>query len=610
MPPPIIIADSDDEEEGYSPTRPHTVTRREPGQWATDLVEGDDHSISTDPSFFQNVYDEHNGITQENTFEEVLQLAGRDMLTSSEMTAPAPFQRTVKGFVDLPPPTSISDPTNTAHPTVSAGNEEWTQVSTPGRRKAPTAVMDDPWGVPDSPELKPVRPKIRLKRKEAQSTSAKAAKQNVSGLQEDGFVARQVDHTINPGQTPPTGTAKRRRIETSHLTQASSDDVDLVSLPFGTQPGDTQTSMLPPTLPVGDDPSFWISTKPLTEMQKREYQSIQLSSSNGQQQGYLPSTLPKDVPVIDCSGTSTNVNTPRSDGIWFSTAPAPSIATNSAEEEVAQPTPQQRDSSPDIISLVESPIKPRPTKQRGRPRRDRSRSLATAKIPSEDVHVEEAVPQLMDPDHLDGDADYVEQVVKPKKSRGRPRKKDTAEAVQPPKKLPMPTAEDGKASTKSKKKRGRPKKQGTAPPLEESPPVPMSLSDDIKAVVDETTESTAKLKMSSGEYDTSPEKNTKEESVEEESPTIDPRRGGKNSVLKEMSPNSTVSKSVGEDQEEDEKLKDAQIPRAEKEEKASPAMTKKVGQAKGLSAIINKPMYRVGLSKKSRIAPLLKSLPK
>ncbi|KAF5016245.1 hypothetical protein F66182_12137, partial [Fusarium sp. NRRL 66182] len=173
--PPVIILDSDDDEEdaGYSPSRnihaPFSLAQTEVEAANDSSGRVSRATTSTDPSFFQNVYNEQNdaarGCVPEGT------LGSHDSVSSFEMTAPAPFKRTVTGLIEPSSYVSVTD--QEQRMPKGNGPAEWTQASTPGRRKAPTAVMDDPWDVPSSPEGRPARPKIKikLKRSGAQSDS-------------------------------------------------------------------------------------------------------------------------------------------------------------------------------------------------------------------------------------------------------------------------------------------------------------------------------------------------------------------------------------------------------------------------------------------------------
>ncbi|KAH6971726.1 hypothetical protein BKA56DRAFT_635728 [Ilyonectria sp. MPI-CAGE-AT-0026] len=583
--PPVIIADSDDEDNSYSP--PHNPQAR---------VLPQDFGAEATRSFGRN------DAARENAPDALPGSTDNAAPSSSEVTAPAPFQRTVTGLIEPSSLTSISDPTATREPKASSGKamSDWTQVSTPGRRKAPTAMMDDPvWDVPNSPDEGHARqvPKIRLKRQDAKSTSRPPEKRIIKlkcrGLASVKKTEADHDHRLD-GDGSPAGARKRRKIESSHLSPQGSNEVDLVTIPFSNDNEDTHpesqlaapSSMLPPTLPptlpIDNDASFYISAKPLTDAQKLQYQSVHLDSSDSNRQGYLPPIYTHAAQMIESSGSATNVNTPRSDGIGFSTAPLPSAASEVDHDMATQLNDRRLPSSPDIISAIEPPAKPKEAKKRGRPKKD---GLKEGPTPN------------------DEESDYAEQPVKPKKARGRPRKKATEE-VQPTTPLPANSV-FGEITTTQKKKRGRPRKQDKLAAIEQSPQATTVPLDDVAQVTSDTVQIKVDSKILTEERSADHEPDEPEEE--------DPSKSELDTTaLKETCQNTAIPTALST--VKDEKLKVPDSPVVEKGAKASPSgpAVKGLGQARGLSAITaaNKPIYRVGLSKRSRIAPLLKSLRK
>ncbi|KAF4982493.1 hypothetical protein FZEAL_1886 [Fusarium zealandicum] len=534
--PPVIILDSDDDEEehGYSPPRsPHLLAHVEPpATHSSGRVSR--ATTSTDPSFFQNIYDEQNDAAHGYAPQDIAGSHDMERLSSSEMTAPVPFKRTVTGLIEPSSLMSVADPTvaksqNIPH---SNGPDEWTQASTPGRRKAPTAIMDDPWDVPSSPEVGQDRlvSKIRIKRQQPQPHPMPILNVPNPGYEGDSQERR-----------------KRRKVDYSEPSQQGSNEVDLVAIPFSndneevrreSQRGPTP-SMLPPTLPVNEDVSFYIATKTLTEAQKMEYESVQLPSSGSHP---LPPVYQFDLQNLGSSGSATNINTQRSDGTCLmSTAPQPQNVMDPARLTTRRATMQRWDSSPDVIAAAESPPRENDTRLPGRPRGD----TPAEPIADEVLEINEPdtteLPAVEEASAPDPEPEYVEPPVKAKKPRGRPKKKGGTEVSQSTD-LSLSHAGDGEQVTKPKKKRGRPRKsEKPTPQLEEQLEAP--LPNEAVLIADEDTQpetkSRARAKVEEIRAD--------DEHVEEvESPKRAPALARQESskdelaVLEEISPNSTT----------------------------------------------------------------------
>ncbi|KAF7533608.1 hypothetical protein G7Z17_g13482 [Cylindrodendrum hubeiense] len=663
--PPIIIADSDDEDNSYSPSHSPqaSLSPRNASAEATRSFGRVSHTTtSTDPSFFRNIYEEQNDAARENAPDR-LPGSSNAAPSSSEVTAPAPFQRTVTGLIEPSSLTSISDPTATRDPKASSGKgmSDWTQISTPGRRKAPTAMMDALWDVPSSPETGHARqvPKIRLKRQDAQPTSRPAAKEILKIKPRGGSINKtEVDHDHGlDANGSPTGQRKRRKIENSHLSPQGSNEVDLVTIPFSNDndgypesqlaaPSSMLPPTLPPTLPVDNEASFYISAKPLTNAQKLQYQSVQIPSSDYHQDYLLP-TFQHVAQMVGSSGSATNVNTPRSDGAGLSTAPMPSAVSEVDAGMATQLNDRRPPSSPDIISLIESPAKPKDARKRGRPKKASPKKASPKRASPKKVTPKKDIPKQDSPERdipkhdipyqdesevakqnevverdskldraespfvkaaaEDEESDYAEQPIKLKKPRGRPRKKAAEEATQPTTPIEA-NSRVGKATTTQKKKRGRPRKQDKLDAAEQSPQVMTEPSDNVAPVPSEPVQTKVISEALSEERSVSHE----QDKPQDEEPS-NPEQN--TTVLKETSQNTTSSAALDKT-EKDEKRKIPDSPVVEKGAKASPSglVGKGAGQARGLSAITaasnSKPLYRVGLSKRMRIAPLLKSLRK
>ncbi|KPM39320.1 hypothetical protein AK830_g7231 [Neonectria ditissima] len=726
--PPAIIADSDEEDNSYSPPRssqaPFPPDSLGP-EVTRSFAPASHTSTSTNPSFFQNIYDEQNDAARENARGELLDLASGAALSSSEVTAPAPFQRTVTELIDPSSLTSISDPAVSKDPKTSSGKgmSDWTQVSTPGRKKAPTAMMDEVWDVPSSPERLQKRKviKIRLKRQDVKSASRSAEKPNLNERDSPSIKQTRTNYDHQKDDdTSVSGRRKKRKIDTSHPSPQGSNEVDLVAIPFSTENEDAfpepqqvaYSSMLPPTLPPTYPPtlpptlppilppdneaSFYISAKPLTDTQKLQYQSVHFPSSDSHLHDALPPILQRDPLLLASSGSATNVNTPRSEEIGYSAVPLASIAPDAVQTTTGPSTQPRPESSPDIISVVEtpaqlkeikqrgrprkstsempkpgeevreieqaqnekspysnnrsndtesdyseSPVKPKETKQRGRPRKsisatpkrdkgvkeveqldkeessfayeraidlesDYSESLAKSKEGkqrgrpkknvSETLKRDEEVREVGEFDRKeslsinegtnDPEPGYSEPSVKPKKPRGRPRKNAGGEGAAPTQPVAVHPG-GGETSTKQKKKRGRPRKQDKLDMAE--------VPDDI------TPAAETKIGVEI------PRDGSPEEHSDQTNTTPVPE-----TILKETSPNTSIKTSAGTPDKD--KLNCSDAPTTEKGAKSAAVtpVPKSAGPTRGVSTMTpsGKPIYRVGLSKRSRIAPLLKSLRK
>ncbi|KAI1016239.1 hypothetical protein LB504_009067 [Fusarium proliferatum] len=616
--PPIVILDSDDEDEDGSFSPPPNI--QAPLSFGPAEIEAQTEAAnvssggvsrattSTNPSFFQNIYNEQNDAARGYVPEPTARSHDQDQhsVSSSEMTTPAPFKRTVTGLIEPSSVPSERDQATKRGHTNGNGSDEWTQASTPGRRKAPMAVMDDMWDVPSSPDERPVRPKIKLKVKSSKAQSDSTS--NSRHAQELDKLGKTPSSKAGRSDGSPSG-KKRRKVSHPEPSFQGSNDVDLVAIPFShenegeyheSQPAPTP-SMLPPTLPVNQDDSFFITTNSLTDAQKLEYESVQLPSSDSQNH-QLPPIRQFEINLAS-SGDATNINTPRSHAHYLmSTAPPPpSSVMDPNRAAIGQATGNRWDSSPDVISAIDSPPKQKATRQLEQIRNGDSPKPANDKTMHEQ-QPEQPEPPAMQEDALDNYEP--EKVTKTRKSRGRPKKKTMEEPTAMPE-APSPRPEVVTPVTKPKKKRGRPRKSDQTDAREESPKVDPSASTNDASLSEDAVRPEKKPKIDIDESE------SKDELADESE--MEPSLKSKSretSILKESDTN-ILAKSVSSlDDDAASKASDAAT--EEKEEKPEkPAIPSRSSTpSKGLSAIINKPVYRVGLSKKSRIAPLLKCLRK
>ncbi|KAF5642833.1 hypothetical protein F52700_3059 [Fusarium sp. NRRL 52700] len=615
--PPIVILDSNDEDEDGSFSPPPNI--QAPFSFGLAEIEAQTEAAndssggvsrattSTNPSFFQNIYNEQNDAARGYVPEPTARSHDQDQhsVSSSEMTTPAPFKRTVTGLIEPSSVPSERDPATKRGQTSGAGPDEWTQASTPGRRKAPMAVMDDMWDVPSSPDECPLRPKIKLKVK-----SSKAQTDSTS----DSRHKHESDKLGKPGSSKSgrsDGSSlgkKRRKVGRPEPSFQGSNDVDLVAIPFShenegeyreSQPAPTP-SMLPPTLPVNQDDSFFITTNPLTEAQKLEYESVQLPSSDSQNQ-QLPPVRQFEINLAS-SGDATNINTPRSHAHYLmSTAPLPSSMMDPNRAAIGLATGNRWDSSPDVISAIDSPPKQKATRQLKRIRNGDSPKPAKYEMTDEQQPEQ---PELQAMQEGAFDNYEPEKVTKTKKSRGRPKKKAIEEPTAMTK-APSPRPEVVTPVATAKKKRGRPRKSDQTDTGEESPKIDPSASTNDASLSEDAVRPEKKPKRDIDESESKVEladESEMEPSLKSKSP--------ESSILEESDPN-IISKSVPS-LDDDAASKASDVATEEKGQKLEkPAITSRSSTpSKGLSVIINKPVYRVGLSKKSRIAPLLKCLRK
>lgn len=217
---------------------------------------------------------------------------------------------------------------------------------------------------------------------------------------------------------------------------------------------------------------------------------------------------------------------------------------------------------------------------------------------------------------------------KSKKKRGRPKK--PLGAGEPPSvkpaESPVPTTDVmSPAPTTQKKKRGRPKKQSDQSAVESAPlspttPVSAVNTSGKKTVGKKTGGKKRAIKgrekhvvLSDSEDDHSatenvPAEGASEQDGAEEIPKTEDTEDGQSKAAsgkKSKARGSLDKQSIpgNKSKDEDESKEITQHATWEKEEKSS--------DKKGLSALgLAKPIYRVGLSKRSKIAPLLKSVRK
>lgn len=508
---PFEIPDSDEEEPAFHPLAAieETMDEDEGGGGRPDAV----RSGSTDPAFFQSVYDEH-------------QEAAR-------------------------------------------------QVSRATKPQADKAA-EDPYDIPSSPEV------VSARKRKAKPRSSNA----------------------DEGQDQASSQRKRK---TTRREEEDADQVSLVKVPSQDDPSwNDHPASLDDGMPSTLDP-----LQALPQLQPvAPVAPIAVMDSSGfvptQDQGPLATGRGG---LIKSSGTATNINTPRS--------LPPSMPLDVATQENTAPKgtdPVWIDSSPDMLTASMTPRLSR----RARNAASRVNQMTPVVEDGPPDELEEAPiapPEPESPGYTSNDEPVAKKPAKAKKQRGRPRKKAVPEpAPEPalevangpgiineaanvapeappediapaeaPGEAPAQPAASKKPGRKPNKKRGRPKKSDKAAPtadtkpLEEAPPI-QDADPEEKQDVQDHKEPEPKPKQA---------KTPKSKGRDHDSDAFDPE-------------GDTPAKKGKEEEEEETKPAIKTTPAVE------PKKTLKASGIGPASTPGNKPIYRVGLSKRSRIAPLLK----
>ena len=539
---PAIIADSDDDEASDYSPPPKTPATRSHDE--TNI------STSTDSAFFRSVLEEQS---------EAARNASRTNTTKGSKSAVETFGS--GGMMSTDP---------------LQGDEE-----------GPLYV--DPWEIPSSPGGKQTPPKHSAKKGPRKMSKEKQSAQfsfetTSASYDKDG---RRV--------------SKRRKTQPSQ-SHTEDDEIDLVQLPPTVGVDYGPLTMPPPAAPSQRTPRVG---KTFTESQKLEYQSFPVTEQTefSQDQGIMK---PEDgMPIARSSSSATNVNTPRSEEKSWRNMDAIMEEEPKSVRRKKVALDRQWGSSPDEISAVEPT--PRP------PRATKRKSPQTADGEDDDKGADTNYED-QDPGHHgdsnDRNPDYTEEepAPQPKKQRGRPKKKaeasehgsGAAEAACPT----SPTASyaraaegrsmtKGKQATQGKRKRGRPKK-AQQPAAEEA--------------TEEATEQRAQETVAS--LDAATFEIAKAASDNDLHEAHDEGKVGQNEATEPGLENTSQHAASAETKERP-TTPSAQASTEEASEVKQAKQAKTAGSAfkppsLAGSSSASKPLYRVGLSKKSRIAPLLK----
>lgn len=572
--PPEFVADSDDEDDYSLPPSPRGAAGNTGNAAAARSSGHTSHATaSTDLAFFQGVFDEQNDAAQDYAVDNAVQ-GGTEQDGVLSPMLPGRAARRTQTSDDALLLTSITDPTTGKGPRLSSGRvtNELTQVTTPGRGREGTE--GDPWDVPSSPEAE---------------ASGRTARKPVK-LSKKSLI--QASHDTH-GDDSRQKSRKRRKLEPSQQSEGQ-NDVSLVTIPGdgmnASMPGaSVPSSYVVPTLPAASDSSLLVVPKSLTASQKMEYESVHLASSDGPAPDVRLLRGQHYGINLGSSGSATNVNTPRSDGKSShvaSTQPQalPSLgdATQTASLEKASP-PQKRlqrlSSSPDVISMAE-PTTNGTQVGKGKPREGEEDQTS-------DWGEGTAYRAKGRPDDLrandEDDSDYsAPKAVQQKRPRGRP-KKNTGSGSPPAANPQASHAKDGNPATKQTKKRGRPRKSVVE--AEKSPPTLGAVDADAHEL------DSADNARDGGQ----PEKT---------------RFPLGEAVGDETRLNGTPGKQTGQDSTGATTTASGCGPGELAATDAGSHGQARAGSRGPSGAGSGKPLYRVGLSKRSRIAPLLKMVRK
>jgi hypothetical protein len=511
MAPSRIIADSDDEDD-WSPVKSPAKALPPVAEQiihSSDLTVGD-ATGSTDLAFFQSVYNEQQQAArdlglkaqQQNTPANIPPQSGSGNATEFRMSQQVAAMDETANTSSL---TELTDPIiecKRTRKTSTRAIVDLTQVTTPGR--PPSSTAKDLWDVPSSAgnvdsggsTTKP-RSKNKItysKRKRGQNSPAQLLRNNRHSSPTQALSPEKYSEDENLSPIP---ISKRRRIESKEIPPAN--DIVLAAGTGSThlrgreseqsdQRGVVPPSVVPETI-LAAEPSFYISPKALTASQKRQYQSVSLPSSSLTSSSFTGTkNHVQEVLVVTKS-----VKAPQkgrrvlpSNPERFSSPDEISLAEETQPGKRSSPNEVQNDRNEDVETWSDEEWGPREVgghKTIHQPRTTHRRSNGSG------VQDLVYVPAVQAPSIDDGTMDDVVEAVqipnvnakdapKPKK-RGRKAKTAMPEAVVSEEVLGRKGAQDGNGyqmveidepapPVKGKKKRGRPKKSDTVIPPEAS----------------------------------------------------------------------------------------------------------------------------------------------
>ncbi|EQL03932.1 hypothetical protein OCS_00375 [Ophiocordyceps sinensis CO18] len=571
---PIVIADSDDDiDERGNPLSPQPIQATA----SSDAhARSSDHvslaTGSTDPAFFQSVFNEQNEAATHETRQK--SAVNRSVAALSSAVARLGGEVTASSRISDSAPTSQQ----------SAFGEFPSPTSQRHHVAMMATATKDVWDVPSSPERKALSGPSKMKGSRSKGVKiTRGSRKNLERLGCESEDEAKGEESRGHGRVDltPAKERKRRRLDlcgsswdtfspglTTILSQDEREPLNEREM------GDAAVGELVPTLP---ESSFLVAPIPLSASQKFGYQSIELV------QGSPPSRNP-EVPYnkMGSSGTATNLNTPRSDiasshdvGIR---APTPESEAICNKRRMRPPPRRRRSSSPDAIALTShrqdkgAAEKPEPKRASGTGDAERDDHLLDEELGGQQA---------------DDDSDFAvaAKPVTGKGPRGRPRKGAGSGGG---KKTGAAAAADAGTQSKDmpKKKRGRPKKVKQGMKADQESPGRVTLEAQASAGVEELGDVDAPRER--------PEDN--KASSEKRGPCSPSQRHREEASDGSKRPTAAEERAGKEDE----------IGRGKVEE----ATDKSKVKGSFLLGLAGKPVYRVGLSKRLRIAPLLKTLPK
>ncbi|KAF9877592.1 hypothetical protein CkaCkLH20_04727 [Colletotrichum karsti] len=663
MAPARIIADSDDSDDdfdvGDSPAKPPTPRKSGEGRCSDPISVS---TGSTDPFIFRQIYDDQRKPAANEAVSQAdpTSAPNVDISSSVSIGVKVPTKNDDTNTSSL---TSITDPTmgsNRAKKAKMAEVVDLTQVTTPGR--AANNTPKDMWDVPSSPAEQPTAPVASLlKNKEKTPASSKRKQANVDFTTPLATVMPSQGSTqpfditpIGRANFPLAQPAKRQRLDAPVSSVATEDDVDMIV------PHHDESVFVDAPVSGQKPVSLYIEPRTLSASQQLQYEYHSVDPSPDDARPATSRHFTTQQAAARSSGATTIAySTPsqtRVLGFQESFAGDTEAGTvYQPPEEVHEPTVNsdatiEIPSSPDIISAAPARTKrskqneesghtshshnadewnsddvgfpremykPRPSRRRGS---NASRQSDTEKAASADTAAPVPEPITSLP------AEEVAPASVSKKKRGRPRKSDTTPTSEPVEPSAPATAVGSEAAGSTvvaepvmaateqiKKKRGRPKKADKAvtsvqqEPVEQHAVAEATEANDIPAVVDSKTasdhqseENEEPPKAKKIDKKKRPVQEVSEKAPAGEVPT------GETRALQPKTPN-TASKPDSDDLDPQKDVVALITPKKleDKKDVAGKAGDGKLGVATP-SSQAGKPLYRVGLSKKSKIAPLLK----
>lgn len=430
----------------------------------------------------------------------------------------------------------------------------------------PTESQVDPYDIRSSPEQQ-VKAKSQRARKKTERNE-RSSEILDAGDQESVLPARS---------------AKRRRTEESYAEQETVECINIPSSSPQRDAGVDENNEICINAPMETEHSVTIAANHLTTSQKLEYRSVELPSSPTQQSTSAPQPITRNCPIESSLGT--NINTQRS------------VAVVQREPSPTQPAP---------VEEIEA-IKRKP----GRPKKDTSSTATCGETSTKKKKVARSSERILEdsggeeddwlgPDYNadDGEANVASPVSLPddspvkakpkaKGKRGRPKKTQEPKVVEDVFEEGDENVNDKKTPAKVKKgKRGRPKK--TKEPAAVIPVIEIEGENAVSAdgsvayaVKDEENDESKEVR------DTSQVK-VDDEEVEEEKKA-----------------------SISEPPPEEPAAKKESVPEERKPLAATNSNGKKASKLSSVGGTgTGKPLYRVGLSRRTSIAPLLKVIRK